>query len=247
MRPPHGCPTSILGWVKSLQPCSAARAHRLRPPGALQFAPPPPAPPPPLSLCPSLLSQALHPTPGAPAAVALHNMAGEEREGGSGKKPLARSVESLGWLASSGVQPRKRREIEGARAGRPCCLFSSVAAVVSPPTLQQDHTLCGAAVRSCGQYRELALALHCPPPQAWAPPAWWRCRRRWRGTSRRRRWSRRGSWTRRSCGPGGWAGRRVQGRGLGLQAHAAAAGVPCAAVSRALVVAQPHPAHPPAC
>lgn len=29
------------------------------------------------------------------------------------KKPLARSVESLGWLASSGVQPKKRREIEG--------------------------------------------------------------------------------------------------------------------------------------
>lgn len=40
-------------------------------------------------------------------------MAAEE-----GKKPLARSVESLGWLASSGVQPRKRREIEGARVSR---------------------------------------------------------------------------------------------------------------------------------
>lgn len=32
------------------------------------------------------------------------------------KKPLARSVESLGWLASSGVQPKKRREIEGVGA-----------------------------------------------------------------------------------------------------------------------------------
>lgn len=32
-----------------------------------------------------------------------------------GKKPLARSTESLGWLAQSGMQPRKRRDIEGDR------------------------------------------------------------------------------------------------------------------------------------
>ncbi|KAL4440396.1 hypothetical protein ABPG75_003397 [Micractinium tetrahymenae] len=39
-----------------------------------------------------------------------------DKEGGGEKKPLARSVESLGWLASSGVQPKKRREIEGVGA-----------------------------------------------------------------------------------------------------------------------------------
>ncbi|KAI3431435.1 hypothetical protein D9Q98_004487 [Chlorella vulgaris] len=33
-----------------------------------------------------------------------------------GKKPLARSTESLGWLAQSGMQPRKRRDIEGVGA-----------------------------------------------------------------------------------------------------------------------------------
>ena len=40
-------------------------------------------------------------------------MAGEE---GGGKRPLPRSLESLGWLASSGVQPKKHKHIEGARA-----------------------------------------------------------------------------------------------------------------------------------
>ncbi|KAL4431730.1 hypothetical protein ABPG77_002946 [Micractinium sp. CCAP 211/92] len=39
----------------------------------------------------------------------------DEQDSGE-KKPLARSVESLGWLASSGVQPKKRREIEGVGA-----------------------------------------------------------------------------------------------------------------------------------
>lgn len=39
-----------------------------------------------------------------------------DEQDGADKKPLARSVESLGWLASSGVQPKKRREIEGVGA-----------------------------------------------------------------------------------------------------------------------------------
>lgn len=40
-----------------------------------------------------------------------------DEQDGADKKPLARSVESLGWLASSGVQPKKRREIEGGCRG----------------------------------------------------------------------------------------------------------------------------------
>ena len=35
------------------------------------------------------------------------------------KRPLGRAVESLGWLASSGVQPKKRKEIQGALGASP--------------------------------------------------------------------------------------------------------------------------------
>ena len=36
--------------------------------------------------------------------------------GSSRRKPLVRDAESLGWLAQSAVQPKKRREIEGVSA-----------------------------------------------------------------------------------------------------------------------------------
>lgn len=37
----------------------------------------------------------------------------DEQSAASPRKPLGRSAESLGWLASSGVQPKKRKEIQG--------------------------------------------------------------------------------------------------------------------------------------
>jgi hypothetical protein len=40
---------------------------------------------------------------------------GRQKGKDPGQKPLARSTESLGWLAQSGMQPRKRRDIEGDR------------------------------------------------------------------------------------------------------------------------------------
>ncbi|EFN53927.1 hypothetical protein CHLNCDRAFT_58391 [Chlorella variabilis] len=63
-------------------------------------------------------------------------MAAEE-----GKKPLARSVESLGWLASSGVQPRKRREIEGVGAASLMALQAQVAKAQQEASLVREGKL----------------------------------------------------------------------------------------------------------
>jgi len=41
---------------------------------------------------------------------------GIEREAAGAKRPLLREAESLGWLAQSSVQPRKRKDIEGVSA-----------------------------------------------------------------------------------------------------------------------------------
>lgn len=49
-----------------------------------------------------------------------------ERDRADERKPLGRSVESLGWLASSGVQPRKRKEISGAQQADACLLVRSL-------------------------------------------------------------------------------------------------------------------------
>lgn len=40
----------------------------------------------------------------------------QQQQQPAGKKPLSRDAESLGWLAQSSVQPKKRRDIEGVGA-----------------------------------------------------------------------------------------------------------------------------------
>ncbi len=77
-------------------------------------------------------------------ATGLPRHAMADQAGGEGKKPLGRAVESLGWLASSGVQPKRRREIEGAACSgevawpplRPCFAVEPCCTVVA---LQLAH------------------------------------------------------------------------------------------------------------
>ncbi|PSC71976.1 pentatricopeptide repeat-containing protein [Micractinium conductrix] len=60
---------------------------------------------------------------------------------GDGKKPLGRSVESLGWLASSGVQPKKRREIEGVGAASLMAMQAQVARAQQEAALVKEGKL----------------------------------------------------------------------------------------------------------
>lgn len=79
-----------------------------------------------------------------------------DKGGGEGKKPLGRAIESLGWLASSGVQPKRRREIAGALPLPMACslqlllllLLASFSAVsaVNHHSIPVPHLTCCAGV-----------------------------------------------------------------------------------------------------
>ncbi len=70
-------------------------------------------------------------------------------------KPLSRSAESLGWLAQSGVQPKKRREIEGVSGASMVALKAEVfktqqeAAAVKEGRLDADELRARRKGESC--------------------------------------------------------------------------------------------------